>query len=65
MNNFQNYQALKKVIESGDYHLQGDAIVKVASLIQWLSSIEDTIRKMDAPQPPPVPVIKKLGGDDA
>ena len=48
------YRALKKVIQQGDYEIKGDAILAVASLLNWFNDlekkIEEQIRKDSMPK---------------
>ena len=57
------YRALKKVIQQGDYEIKGDAILAVASLLNWFNDlekkIEEQIRKDSMPKIT-LPVKKKV-----
>lgn len=47
-------KVLKGVIAAGDYSIKGEAIVKVASLLQWLDSLDEKIK--DALREPPMSI---------
>lgn len=40
----EQWRALGAVIAQGNFELEGKAIVRVASLVQWYGSIEDKLK---------------------
>lgn len=58
-NDIEAARMLKSVLLQAQFPLKGDAIVKVASLIQWLDNLPS---KIEQSLIPPAPIRKDLKG---